>query len=240
MNVFFSSMIRVPGGKWNASIPMKLGQWSNASWKKSFSSIESFRYIPSNFARREKRSLLDKIISKRLHKRTTSAAVPTNGYHPEQILSLALVKFRYDAESEDEISLNKGLWVNVLDKKNDGWWLVQHDQQRGWFPSNYLIEVKNRSTRFIMCFVCRVFFRKTTMASVRYRWLINWNLNIHRHRRPMVFPRRAVPIPIWSIMILLIQSQTIVTILIQHRWIMETMNTLSSSNHRNSLIPMVN
>ena len=48
--------------------------------------------------------------------------------------------------SEDEISLNKGLWVNVLDKKNDGWWLVQCDKQRGWFPSNYLIEVRHAST----------------------------------------------------------------------------------------------
>lgn len=101
-----------------------------------------FRYIPSNFARREKRSLLDKIISKRI----TKKAIITNG-HPQQpnherVLSSALVKFRYEAESEDEISLNKGLWVSVLQKKNDGWWLIQYDKQRGWFPSNYLIEVK--------------------------------------------------------------------------------------------------
>ena len=43
--------------------------------------------------------------------------------------------------SEDEISLNKGVWINVLQKKNDGWWLIQYEKQRGWFPSNYLIEV---------------------------------------------------------------------------------------------------
>jgi hypothetical protein len=48
--------------------------------------------------------------------------------------------------SEDEISLNKGVWINVLDKKTDGWWLVQNDQQRGWFPSNYLIEVIGQQT----------------------------------------------------------------------------------------------
>ncbi len=46
--------------------------------------------------------------------------------------------------SEDEISLNKGIWVNVLQKKSDGWWLVQYDKQRGWFPSNYLIEVRRK------------------------------------------------------------------------------------------------
>ena len=43
--------------------------------------------------------------------------------------------------SEDEISLNKGIWVNVLQKKTDGWWLVQYEKRLGWFPSNYLIEV---------------------------------------------------------------------------------------------------
>lgn len=47
--------------------------------------------------------------------------------------------------SEDEISLNKGIWVNVLQKKADGWWLVQHENQRGWFPSNYLLEVQTFS-----------------------------------------------------------------------------------------------
>jgi hypothetical protein len=54
-----------------------------------------FRYIPSNFARREKRSLLDKIISKRIVKKQIIA----NGYtNNDRSISLALVKFRYDAE----------------------------------------------------------------------------------------------------------------------------------------------
>ena len=50
--------------------------------------------------------------------------------------------------SEDEISLNKGLWVSVLQKKCDGWWLVQYDKQRGWFPSNYLVEVRGVEKKF--------------------------------------------------------------------------------------------
>ena len=54
----------------------------------------SFRYIPSNFARREKRSLLDKIISKRIGKKQPIS----NDYNHERIISLAVVKFRYDAE----------------------------------------------------------------------------------------------------------------------------------------------
>ena len=50
----------------------------------------------------------------------------------------------FASSSEDEISLNSGVWVNILQKKNDGWWLVQYEKQRGWFPSNYLIEVKEK------------------------------------------------------------------------------------------------
>ncbi|CAF3397712.1 unnamed protein product [Rotaria socialis] len=108
-------------------------------WKVKRVDSDENGYIPSNFARREKRSLLDKIISKRINKKPTI----TNGINLDRVQSLALIKFRYEAESEDEISLNKGIWVNVLQKKNDGWWLVQYEKQRGWFPSNYLIEKTN-------------------------------------------------------------------------------------------------
>jgi uncharacterized protein YgiM (DUF1202 family) len=54
--------------------------------------------------------------------------------------------------------LNKGIWVNVLQKKNDGWWLVQYEKQRGWFPSNYLIEVRDLFfANKIKSFVCLFF-----------------------------------------------------------------------------------
>ncbi len=56
-----------------------------------------FRYIPSNFARREKRSLLDKIISKRFGKKQILTNVYNNNNN-DRIISLALVRFRYDAE----------------------------------------------------------------------------------------------------------------------------------------------
>lgn len=83
----------------------------------------------------------------------------------ERVISSALVKFRYEAErfflfspprlidrtrslcifSADELSLNKAIAVNVLQKKNDGWWLIECDGRRGWFPSNYLIEVGKKN-----------------------------------------------------------------------------------------------
>ena len=61
--------------------------------------------------------------------------------------------------SEDEISLNKGVWVQVIQKKTDGWWLIQSDKQRGWFPSNYLIEVtKTFSTLKTKRNICSILF----------------------------------------------------------------------------------
>ncbi|UJR27269.1 hypothetical protein I4U23_008564 [Adineta vaga] len=105
-------------------------------WKVKRVDSDDTGYIPSNFARREKRSLLDKIISKRIGKKQVLSTI----CHNDRFISSALVKFHYDAESEDEISLSVGIWVNILQKKADGWWLVQYEKQRGWFPSNYLIE----------------------------------------------------------------------------------------------------
>jgi hypothetical protein len=64
------------------------------------------------------------------------------GNEKQQQKETRIFYFVFSFYSEDEISLNKGIWVNVLQKKNDGWWLVQYEKQRGWFPSNYLIEVK--------------------------------------------------------------------------------------------------
>jgi hypothetical protein len=48
--------------------------------------------------------------------------------------------------------------VNVLQKKADGWWLVQYEKQRGWYPSNYLIEVNKKGK--ISFFLNKNFFRK--------------------------------------------------------------------------------
>ena len=65
---------------------------------------------------------------------TTQTGTPTHVRFPHAAVCVF--------SSEDEISLSKGMWVNVLQKKSDGWWFVQFEKQRGWFPSNYLIEVK--------------------------------------------------------------------------------------------------
>ena len=50
--------------------------------------------------------------------------------------------------------------MNVLQKKDDGWWLVQYEKQRGWFPSNYLIEVNKKEKFIFLINKIFIFFRK--------------------------------------------------------------------------------
>lgn len=48
----------------------------------------------------------------------------------------------YIAESEGEVSFEKGVNVDVIEKHESGWWLVQVGNEEGWAPSNHIVEVK--------------------------------------------------------------------------------------------------
>lgn len=52
----------------------------------------------------------------------------------------AVVKYNYEAQQADEISLVKGTRVVVMEKSSDGWWKGESNNQIGWFPSNYVQE----------------------------------------------------------------------------------------------------
>ncbi|KAG7263088.1 hypothetical protein CRUP_021769 [Coryphaenoides rupestris] len=52
----------------------------------------------------------------------------------------AVVKFTYTAEREDELNLQKGSRVVVMEKCSDGWWRGSQAGHVGWFPSNYVQE----------------------------------------------------------------------------------------------------
>ncbi|CAI5454803.1 unnamed protein product [Caenorhabditis angaria] len=59
----------------------------------------------------------------------------------------ALVKFAYDPQLEDELGLQKGEHVFVVEKSTDGWWKGETSNgSTGWFPSNYVEEVETVST----------------------------------------------------------------------------------------------
>lgn len=66
---------------------------------------------------------------------------PTSEIPPEpQVNSSAIVRYNYESQQSDEISLVKGSKVAVLEKSNDGWWRGMCNGLVGWFPSNYVQE----------------------------------------------------------------------------------------------------
>lgn len=50
------------------------------------------------------------------------------------------MKYNYQAQQLDELSLVKGSRVMILEKSGDGWWRGQVGNKIGWFPSNYTQE----------------------------------------------------------------------------------------------------
>lgn len=53
----------------------------------------------------------------------------------------AVAKYRYASTREDELSLEKGDEVIVMEKEADGWWRGRCGAKIGWFPFNYVEEV---------------------------------------------------------------------------------------------------
>lgn len=51
-----------------------------------------------------------------------------------------LAKFKYASTREDELSLEKGDEVIVMEKEADGWWRGRCGTRIGWFPFNYVEE----------------------------------------------------------------------------------------------------
>lgn len=124
-------------------------------------------YVPSNYVRKEKPSIFDSIKkkvkggnqgggSKTLPSSNSSPVHsvqppphsggktmgprPTNGVDNSEPISSAIVKYNYQAQQLDELSLVKGSRVMILEKSGDGWWRGQYGNKIGWFPSNYTQE----------------------------------------------------------------------------------------------------
>ncbi|XP_014233360.1 cytoplasmic protein NCK1 [Trichogramma pretiosum] len=112
-------------------------------------------YVPSNYVKKEKPSLFDSI-KKKVKKSSGSKAIPTGNSpsrlvespimsrrlptDPSEAIGTAVVKYNYQAQQLDELSLTKGTRILILEKSNDGWWRGQSGAQTGWFPSNYTQE----------------------------------------------------------------------------------------------------
>lgn len=87
-------------------------------------------------------------IKKKVKKGSGSKTLPSNsspvrGAGPESpsaarrtdagdALGAALVKYNYQAQQPDELSLTKGTRILILEKSNDGWWRGQYQGHTGW------------------------------------------------------------------------------------------------------------
>ncbi|CAO3620712.1 unnamed protein product [Mucor hiemalis] len=65
----------------------------------------------------------------------------------QKSLGKAIVLHPYDAESEDELSLLRGEYVEILDRNiDDGWWKGLNERgQSGVFPNNFVREIDEES-----------------------------------------------------------------------------------------------
>ncbi|KAL7332967.1 hypothetical protein PS15p_201938 [Mucor circinelloides] len=65
----------------------------------------------------------------------------------EKSLGKAIVLHPYDADNEDELSLLRGEYVDILDRNaDDGWWKGKNERgESGVFPSNFVKELEENS-----------------------------------------------------------------------------------------------
>lgn len=133
---------------------LKLIDDSRSWWKVQKISSGQCGYVPSNYVKRDKLGIVDRI-RKGISGKSRGgkpATRPISPRHPENshphtsqsgdlaFSQLARVMYQYKAAQDDELNLSKGEIVNVLEKSGDGWWRGECNGQSGWFPSNYVSE----------------------------------------------------------------------------------------------------
>uniref|UniRef100_A0A8C4NIM6 NCK adaptor protein 2 n=1 Tax=Eptatretus burgeri TaxID=7764 RepID=A0A8C4NIM6_EPTBU len=100
-------------------------------------------FVPSNFVERKnnvrKGSFVKQLKDTLGIGKGRSKSGPREGNGVHGPLPTVYVKFGYNAERDDELTLVKGASVTVLEKCSDGWWKGQLDGCVGWFPSNYVV-----------------------------------------------------------------------------------------------------
>ena len=127
-------------------------------WWKVQNTRNQSGFVPSNYVKRAKPSILTSL-KNTLGRKRNSEAKPLNTSTPSLLRNgsaansdqgsyssdiqtcdniLAIAKFSYHARQLDELSLTKGERVIVIEKSSDGWWKGKKDSNVGWFPSNYV------------------------------------------------------------------------------------------------------
>lgn len=71
--------------------------------------------------------------------------VKTNNTSPNLNIQ-AVAKYKYVSTREDELGLEKGDSLVILEKEQDGWWRGRCGSRIGWFPFNYVEELPQQTT----------------------------------------------------------------------------------------------
>lgn len=67
-------------------------------------------------------------------------------------------RFNFKQNNEDELSFSKGEMILVTRQEEGGWWEGSLNGRTGWFPSNYVREVKPCGESSLQLYVmCNVF-----------------------------------------------------------------------------------
>lgn len=63
-------------------------------------------------------------------------------------------RFHFKQTNEDELSINKGDIIYVTRVEEGGWWEGILNGKTGWFPSNYVREIKSTGKMFLFFLTC--------------------------------------------------------------------------------------
>lgn len=61
---------------------------------------------------------------------------------------LVKARFNFQQTNEDELCFNKGDIIQVTRQDDGGWWEGTLNGKSGWFPSNYVKEIKGSGEFF--------------------------------------------------------------------------------------------
>ncbi|TNN72758.1 Rho guanine nucleotide exchange factor 6 [Liparis tanakae] len=74
-----------------------------------------------------------------LRRQSKSVEMSENGGGGQLIVK---ARFNFKPNNEDELSFNKGDLIHVMRQEEGGWWEGALNGKTGWFPSNYVREIK--------------------------------------------------------------------------------------------------
>jgi len=136
-------------------------------WWKVENSQHQSGFVPSNYVKKCKPSILASLRNTLTRRKSTSssghystAAGSSGGgslghrsgdsqsessagsdpYNAGELVdTFTVARYPYETQQPDELQLSKGERVIVIEKSNDGWWRGRKDTgEVGWFPSNYM------------------------------------------------------------------------------------------------------